>query len=889
MNSIFISYRRDDVSITAQLLQMHLKDVFGEDSVFLDTSIIKPGEEFPVELNKAVSNSKVVVALIGKNWKGGNPQINRLEDENDWVRRELEIALQDKKKKIFPVIVKGAKIKTAFKGLPLSLEPLTFLNCIELREKEFKQDLLPLIPLIKPFIDLEDPLKDLPVNEDLYEYPKRSPFKGLDYFTEKDTKIFFGRDSEIRKLYNLIKNRKILFLYGQSGSGKSSLLFAGLKPRLEFKSWNVKYFRRESGINLAEKLNEYLRESGGIDNNLVILDQVEEIYTNPDITISSQAEAQQLLLSVKNASKNIRILISFRKEYLAELKKLFCDLPVEEVYLMPMQIKGILDAITGVTKSIEARDNYELSYSDESLPVEIAQTVLGDKESNAAPLLQVLLRKMWDKVENKKPRVFTKELFEVIKSNNLRDFINDQISAMKEKYEVEVNSGMVLDILYFFTTGRGTAAFHSNEDLTNSYAHSDILNIANELKNKYLLSEPINDDPGHNIIRLAHDSLAPIIRELYGQSYSASQRALRLLESKKQDLIMGNDVDFSKTDLDIIDAGRSAMRKITDIEIRAIESSRKRIQDDDAEKKRIYEIKQEEEQRKQFEEREINSILISNSPQYYEIIVRSIEHDFLLVTGDRLAYDNDNNSFWAYCLSKIKEREPYFLVDKKTNLVSFTGQDIQIRKYKFKHEFRKCYLDFKYDEKKLNKISQIPFTCNLNFSFDDHLIRSFENQSFKFHFAFNGFNENVQIKIGLDRMTLTENIPLLYNVLGTIKGEDIPLTLDDMNRQINSLNNFTKLPLKLRSLMKSARIVVFLGFNWNAWYIQSLVRSLIEYNHRGKDVFYFTVRDNIKIENVNFIRSMDIKVIDTTESDFIDLLHERCQNPYGPNILRKPN
>jgi len=215
MNSIFISYRRDDGMDTAQLLQRDLQKMFGDDAVFLDTYTMKAGDEFPVELQNAVINSLIVIAMIGKNWKGSDPRVNRLLQDDDWVRKELEMALNDNKKKILPVFVKGATLSDSFKDLPSSLERLTKLNGTELRDKEFKYDLLQLIPVIEPYIPLNDPLKDLPIDEDKYWYPKGSPFKGLDYFTEKDVRIFFGRGAEIRRLYNKIRNNDLVMLYGQ--------------------------------------------------------------------------------------------------------------------------------------------------------------------------------------------------------------------------------------------------------------------------------------------------------------------------------------------------------------------------------------------------------------------------------------------------------------------------------------------------------------------------------------------------------------------------------------------------------------------------------------------------------------------------------------------------
>ncbi|MEO1667651.1 MAG: SUMF1/EgtB/PvdO family nonheme iron enzyme [Chloroflexota bacterium] len=60
-----------------------------------------------------------------------------------------------------------------------------------------------------------------------------SPFPGLRAFTEKDAPIFFGRGREIDALVDQIANSRFVAVVGASGSGKSSLVSAGLIPRLK--------------------------------------------------------------------------------------------------------------------------------------------------------------------------------------------------------------------------------------------------------------------------------------------------------------------------------------------------------------------------------------------------------------------------------------------------------------------------------------------------------------------------------------------------------------------------------------------------------------------------------------------------------------------------------
>lgn len=59
-----------------------------------------------------------------------------------------------------------------------------------------------------------------------------SPFRGLKPFTEHDSAVFFGRDELVKRIAALSENAPVLTVVGPSGIGKSSLLSAGVLPRL---------------------------------------------------------------------------------------------------------------------------------------------------------------------------------------------------------------------------------------------------------------------------------------------------------------------------------------------------------------------------------------------------------------------------------------------------------------------------------------------------------------------------------------------------------------------------------------------------------------------------------------------------------------------------------
>ena len=61
----------------------------------------------------------------------------------------------------------------------------------------------------------------------------RCPYKGLDVFKEEDAELFFGREKLVEDLVGRVRESRTVFITGPSGSGKSSLVRAGLIPALK--------------------------------------------------------------------------------------------------------------------------------------------------------------------------------------------------------------------------------------------------------------------------------------------------------------------------------------------------------------------------------------------------------------------------------------------------------------------------------------------------------------------------------------------------------------------------------------------------------------------------------------------------------------------------------
>jgi TolB protein len=155
MPRIFISYRRTDSRQLIRPIRDGLARQFGKNSVFADIDQMAPGESFPQTLTNQLQNSDVVLVIIGSQWLDARnfDGTRRLDDPLDWVRREVEIALErraEKRIKVIPVLTEDAEMPL-IDQLPTSMKPLVNLQAVRIRDDEgFNDDLKRLNYAIRP-------------------------------------------------------------------------------------------------------------------------------------------------------------------------------------------------------------------------------------------------------------------------------------------------------------------------------------------------------------------------------------------------------------------------------------------------------------------------------------------------------------------------------------------------------------------------------------------------------------------------------------------------------------------------------------------------------------------------------------------------------------------
>lgn len=138
--AFFISYRRSQNTWQARDIRRELARRYGDASVFMDTSSIDYGESFPDRIASAIRGCSVMLVLIGPQWLEPSAGTRRIDDPNDWVRREIEAGLHRREAVIVPVLLDGARAP-ADAELPEPVKGLAALHAVAITGDDLAADI----------------------------------------------------------------------------------------------------------------------------------------------------------------------------------------------------------------------------------------------------------------------------------------------------------------------------------------------------------------------------------------------------------------------------------------------------------------------------------------------------------------------------------------------------------------------------------------------------------------------------------------------------------------------------------------------------------------------------------------------------------------------------
>ena len=236
-----------------------------------------------------------------------------------------------------------------------------------------------------------------------------NPWPGLESFNESSATFFHGREAEVEELVRALVRSDLTILYGQSGLGKTSVLQAGLFPRLRREDYLPIYIRldfSEYSAGLIEQVKQRLREAAqeasfeapelhpedGLwaafqrrnfdlwsDRNrpvtpVLVFDQFEELFTLGGLAGARARETQGFLAALACLVENRvpseltqefekhpeaaeefdfrkrqhKVLLTFREDFLPEiegLRRLIPSIAQNRLRLLPMSVDQALQVV----------------------------------------------------------------------------------------------------------------------------------------------------------------------------------------------------------------------------------------------------------------------------------------------------------------------------------------------------------------------------------------------------------------------------------------------------------------------------------------------------------------------------------------------------------------
>ncbi len=393
------------------------------------------------------------------------------------------------------------------------------------------------------------------LSEELHRAPPKPeaipcPYPGMAAFGFENRRFFHGRDKEIDDLLEKIHFHSFLVVVGPSGSGKSSLVGAGLLPKLDdlnsfpAGTWRVRTFR--PGATPLERLSEQiggnlsgvqdaitaLLESGPAAQRLLLfVDQFEELFTQvPDR--ETQRSFIEALKKLRTEPRCV-LIVAMRADFYSDLMNSSLW-PVDRsqiIEIAPLRGEALRPAIVRPAEKVGV-------YLEESL----IDRLIADAadEPGSLPMLQEALVLLWSKRQR---RLLTRAAYVALG----RDGRSGLAVAMASKADATLAAmppdeqrlarRMFLRLVQFGEGRPDTRRQLAENELRSEHESSEMFDrVLGQLIENRLLT-PSSDDQGPRRIDIAHEMLIvgwPASRDWVTRRREA-ERTRRRLEAKCQE------------------------------------------------------------------------------------------------------------------------------------------------------------------------------------------------------------------------------------------------------------------------------------------------------------------------------------------------------------------
>jgi len=220
------------------------------------------------------------------------------------------------------------------------------------------------------------------------EYKAECPFPGLFSFGDKRYhKFFFGRDELVQELQKELIKENFLAVIGASGSGKSSVVLAGLIPKLKEQEPSLQWVYLTPGKEPLKQLERRLERLLKVSeqHSILVVDQFEELFTLCEDKALREAFIEKLF----HFAEGRKVVITMRADFLGECTfypELRKRIETRQKLVGPMEPAELVIAMKMQADSAGLRFEAGLSHA-------IFNDVQG--EPGVMPLLQYALQELW--------------------------------------------------------------------------------------------------------------------------------------------------------------------------------------------------------------------------------------------------------------------------------------------------------------------------------------------------------------------------------------------------------------------------------------------------------------------------------------------------------------
>lgn len=267
-------------------------------------------------------------------------------------------------------------------------------------------------------------------------FNRKNPYQGLASFQLEQKQYFFGRDKVIRILVTHLSNSRFLPIIGYSGSGKTSLVKAGLLAELEkdripaSSQWKREIFT--PGQHPFGKLVNAISKYSNQETYLIFIDQFEEVFTLCESEDERLKFFQLIAEEIKAPEKKSKLVLAIRGDFLErcsnypDIVNLINQVPPVMYVVEPMSLEEL-------EKVIEQPAQLHGVKFEQGLVSQMALDVIGQR--GALPLLQYALQELWRVCieEPKSPEpILTKQGYEQI--GGVKGALNNRANLIYQSF-----------------------------------------------------------------------------------------------------------------------------------------------------------------------------------------------------------------------------------------------------------------------------------------------------------------------------------------------------------------------------------------------------------------------------------------------------------------------